>query len=144
MLIALRVALALSSLLITTPAAAARPERPSCDDAVGSVTAAVATACDCAAVTAHGQYVRCAARVLKGMAQDGSLARSCRGRMMKGFAKSTCGKPEHVTCCLERRGVGVCTVKRPAVCERLGGVPGATPTCIDACLVGSPSGAFVD
>jgi hypothetical protein len=144
MLTLLRLALAVSSLLVTTPAAAAPPERPSCADATPAVIAAVAAACNCVEVERHGQYVRCAGRVLKAMAQDGSLARSCRGQMIRGFARSTCGKPEHVTCCLERRGIGVCTVKRPSVCERLGGVPGATATCIDACLVGSPSGAFVD
>jgi len=137
----LRIALA-SAALLATSVTAARPEEPDCDAALPAVQAAVAAApCDCATATNHGQYVRCAGQVVKAMVVGESLDRRCKGAMVRVFAKSTCGKPDSVTCCTETRP---CRVKKAAACERVGGTPGATPFCSDACDAGSPSGAFVD
>jgi hypothetical protein len=140
MLRVLRIAFALSALLVTTPAAAAKPMKPDCEAALPAVQAAVAVACDCDTATSHGQYVRCAGQVVKGMVAASSLDRKCKGAMVRVFAKSTCGKPSHVTCCSATRP---CKVKSASACERRGGTPGSTPFCADACA-SSPSGAFVE
>jgi hypothetical protein len=137
-----RIGLTLASLLFAIPAAAKKPD---CSASVATVQAAVTAACDCAAAKAHGQYVRCAGRVVKGLAADGTIARSCKGQMVRGFARSTCGKREGVvTCCGTRGSRTVCGVKKATVCERRGGTVGATSMCLDACLPSSPSGAFLD
>jgi hypothetical protein len=141
MKIALTVAFALAALVAMTPAAsAARPDKPDCSLALPAVQSAVAAACDCATATNHGQYVRCAGKVVKGLAADGTVARSCRGAMVRVFAKSTCGKPDTVACCVP----GACFVKKAAACEKRGGTVGAGPFCLDACNPASPSGAFLE
>jgi hypothetical protein len=137
----LRIALTLAALLATS-ASAAKPEKPDCNASLPAVQAAVAAApCDCAAATNHGQFVRCAGQVVKGLVASESLDRRCKGAMVRVFAKSSCGKADAVTCCTATRP---CKVKKAAACERLGGTPGATPFCADACAAGSPSGAFLD
>ena len=142
MTVGFRLALTLVSLLVTTPAAAV-PEKPDCSASLAAVEAAVAASCDCATAATHGQFVRCAASVVKGLAQDGSLARNCKGSMVRGYAKSSCGKDGAVTCCVARHDTTKCVVKKAAICEKLGGTTGATPYCADACI-SSPSGAFLD
>jgi hypothetical protein len=145
MTFALRTALTLAAFLATAiPAAAAKPIKPDCAAALPSVQAVVAGNCDCAAATSHGQYVRCAAQVVKGLVADGTLGKTCKGAMVRTFAKSSCGKAGAVTCCVPKGAGTKCLVKKAASCEAKGGVPGATPFCVDACLPASPSGAFVD
>jgi hypothetical protein len=139
MLRGMRIALALTALLVTTPLAAAKPEKPECSAALASVQATVALACDCATAPNHGQFVRCAGKVVKGMVAATTLDRKCKGAMVRVFAKSSCGKTDAVTCCTPKG----CRVKRSAACEKLGGTPGVTAFCTDAC-VASPSGAFVE
>lgn len=141
-MLALRIALALTGLLVATPAAAKPVD---CSASIAMVASAVAMSCDCAASATHGAFVRCAGGVVKGLVADGSLPRNCKGAMVRGFAKSTCGKPAtFTTCCVPRGSTVACKVKMGATCERRGGVPGATPMCLDACTTGSPSGAFLD
>ena len=139
MLRGMRIALTLMGLLVTTPVAAANPDKPECTAALASVQAAVAVSCDCATASNHGQYVHCAGQVVKGMVTDTTLDRKCKGAMIRVFAKSTCGKVDAVTCCTPKG----CKVKKSAVCEKRGGTPGTTAFCTDAC-VASPSGAFVE
>jgi hypothetical protein len=139
-LVGLRIAAALVGLLVTTPVAA-KPDKPDCTASLASVQEAVALAgCDCATAATHGQYVRCAGKAVKAMVAAETLDRRCKGQMVRVFAKSTCGKPDSVTCCTVRG----CKVKKTTTCERLGGTVGATPFCTDACVPGSPSGAFVE
>lgn len=134
-------ALASALVLATGPgASAARPDKPDCSAALATVEAAVAAACDCATAVNHGQYVRCAGKVVKSLASDGSVGRSCKGAMVRVFAKSTCGKADAVTCCV----AGACRVKKAAVCDHFGGTVGAGPFCADACNPASPSGAFLE
>ena len=130
-------ALAFAVALATGPVAAAKPD---CSAALATVETAVAAACDCATAVNHGQYVRCAGKVVKGLASDGTVGRSCKGAMVRVFAKSTCGKTDAVTCCL----AGVCRVKKSAVCDHFGGTVGSGPFCSDACNPASPSGAFIE
>ena len=140
MKIALTLAVAFAALVATSPVASARPDRPDCAAALPAVQIAVATACDCTLAETHGQYVRCAGQVVKSLASDGTVGRSCKGAMVRVFAKSTCGKTDAVTCCV----AGACRVKKSAVCERLGGTVGTGSFCADACNPASPSGAFVE
>jgi hypothetical protein len=121
-----------------------KPMKPDCAASLPSVQATVAGNCDCAAATTHGQYVRCAGAVVKGLVADGTLARTCKGAMVRVFAKSTCGKADAVTCCIPRNGGTACLVKKAAACDSRGGTPGATPFCADACVPASPSGAFLE
>ncbi len=78
---------------------------------------------------------------MKRLVATSVLDHRCKGAMVRVFAKSACGKADAVTCCFADRA---CKVKKSAACARLGGTPGSTPFCSDACLGGSPSGAFVD
>ena len=137
----LRIALTLAALLATS-VSAAKPDKPDCTASLPAVQAAVAAApCDCATAVNHGHFVRCAGQVVKGLVASESLDRRCKGAMVRVFAKSTCGKTDAVTCCTADRP---CRVKKSAACTRLGGTPGATAFCVDACAAGSPSGAFLD
>jgi len=139
MLHALRLAPVLVALLVAAPAGAMppdEPDKPACSASFDAVRAAVDAVCDCEAPR-HGWYVRCAVRTVKELVADGSLDRRCKGAMTRLFARSTCGKPDAVACCLP----GGCAVKKTSVCEQRGGTPGATAFCTDAC--GSPSGAFI-
>jgi len=138
MKIALTLALGLLA-LAALPAGATKPVKPDCAAALSAVVTNVAAACDCATASNHGQYVHCAVKVVKGMATDGSLGKSCKGSVLRVFAKSACGKADATTCCV----AGECSVKKTEVCAKRGGTPGATPFCTDACAA-SPSGAFVD
>ena len=135
----IRIALALVGLLIATPAVA-KGGKPDCSGSLAAVQTAVAASCDCATAVNHGQFVHCAAHVVKGLVADTSLDRHCKGAMVRVFAKSTCGKLDAVTCCT----VKGCKVKKAAICEKRGGTPGVTPFCTDACVAGSPSAAFVE
>src|SRR5262245_18352566 len=72
------------------------------DDAasIANARAAADAACICASAETHGASVSCAADAINA-ALDGSDAqhnRSCRGTAKKCYAKSTCGKPDFVTC----------------------------------------------
>jgi hypothetical protein len=140
----LRLALAFASLLATTSVLAmGQHGKPSCDAAAGDVETAVMTTCDCANAVTHGQFVHCAVRIVREFAANGNLPKNCRGAMVRAFAKSTCGKPSAVTCCLEHDTVKTCLVRKDTVCARLGGTPGSGPLCADGCVSGSPSGAFL-
>lgn len=143
MMTGLRIVLALTAVLSTaTMSAAAKPGKPDCASALPAVQNAVAASqCSCETAATHGQFVRCAGQVVKGLVASSALDHRCKGAMVRVFAKSSCGKANTVTCCLADHA---CKVKKSAACARLGGTPGSTPFCSDACLGGSPSGAFVD
>jgi hypothetical protein len=137
------------ALLGATPVLAV-PDRPACDaDMLASTRAALDAACPCDMAETHGQYVSCAAGVIKEAVRNDTLPRECRRALRTGASRSTCGKPEgFVTCCRERGAAPAhCSVKRTQErCERVGRCVGATVSCLDACDAGcgSPSGAFLD
>jgi hypothetical protein len=140
MTIGLRIALTLVVLVATAPIAMAMG-KPDCSGAVPAVQAAVTATCDCATATNHGQFVRCAGQVVKGLVATGAVGKTCKGAMVRVLAKSSCGKTDAVACCFVDKP---CRVKKTAICARLGGLVGSTPFCADACVPGSPSGAFID
>jgi hypothetical protein len=124
----------------------ASAKRPDCEAVVLTVKEAIiAAGCVCDSATPHGQFVRCAAGAVKALAKDGTIPRSCGGFLVRGVAKSTCGRPvDFVACCRERPEGTSCTVKKAMVCDRLGGTAAEGSVCLTACLPASPSGAFVD
>jgi hypothetical protein len=111
-----------------------------CDDdvAVAAARADAAAQCDCATAENHGQYVKCVGEVAKTRASNGQLPTECKGEVTRCAAKSTCGKPEAVTCCrVDRRGKVRCSVKKSAdKCQPPNGgaaCVGASTSCCDAC-----------
>jgi hypothetical protein len=120
------------------------------DDAasIANARAAADGACDCNTATNHGAYVKCAAAAING-ALDGSDAqhsRPCRGAAKRCYAKSTCGKPDFVTCCKENaKGKITCSVKSdaarcvpPANGSACANPVGVHTSCCDACASADP------
>ena len=116
---------------------------------VAAARAAVALNCDCAGAANHGAYVSCAA----GQAKLTLVNPSCKGAVVKCAAKSTCGKPNFVTCCRTKAsGATKCSTKSSASkCVPPSGgsaCVGNFASCCDACTstgcAASPSGAFLD
>ena len=114
--------------------------------------AAEQTCGPCASATDHGQYVSCVAGVANQRVQNGQLPANCKGKVKKCAAKSNCGKPGFVTCCVTSAKGVKCKLKSSATkCTDKGGTVNANPSCCsftqpittDACNA-SPSGAFVD
>lgn len=135
--------------------------QPGDDAAVLAARQAARTACPCAAAANHGAYVSCVA----GVANDRSslpssdpnfLPRNCKGAVKKCAARSVCGKPDAVTCCITKGTVTKCKTKKDAMhCSDAGGTPTGTSStgcssCCDACPAPgsgpscSPSGAFLE
>jgi hypothetical protein len=106
-------------------------------EAVAEARAQVDADCDCAGVPDRATFVRCAALVAGQRAGLGLLPPECRGAVRRCAARSTCGRPGAVTCCIPRGGVIRCrTTKDAARCAARGGTPGTCPSCCDACTTG--------
>ena len=142
--------LMLGGLVLSTPRAYAKCDASGADAAdIAAARAAVALNCDCAGAANHGQYVKCAGE----QARTTLVNKSCRGAVVKCAAKSTCGKPNFVTCCrTNSKGVTKCSTKSSGnSCKpQKGGTAcvGTFSSCCDACTASgcasSPSGAFLD
>jgi hypothetical protein len=122
--------------------------------AVANARAAAEATCNCATAPNHGTYVKCVAGVANELAAAEQLPKNCKGAVKKCAAKSVCGKPGFVTCCITKNGETKCKIKKDeARCTAKGGVVSTGCTsCCDACPApgsgpscggGSPSGAFV-
>jgi hypothetical protein len=120
-------------------------ERRFGESATGSIGGLVADECRGARVSG--------ARVTDTDERAVESALRCRGAVVKCAAKSTCGKPNFVTCCrTNAKGVTKCSTKSSAnSCEpQKGGSAcvGTFSSCCDACTAtgcaSSPSGAFLD
>ena len=135
--------LALSMLITTAQLAAANC---AADDPDGSKTAAARASAEETCTTAgagcsnalnHGAYVSCIIRELNALVQSNTLPRSCKGKAKKCAARSTCGKPGAVTCCLANQsghGHSKCSVTSSAgSCAAKGGCAGNFSSCCDAC-----------
>ena len=107
----------------------------------------------CASSTSHGAYVSCVAGVAKARVDASQLPTSCKGKVTRCAAKSTCGKSGFVTCCITKNAVTKCKLKKSAsACTDKGGIANTThssccsdtlPLTTDSCNA-SPSGAFLD
>ncbi len=97
----------------------------------------IAMSCDCASATNHGEYVSCVAKHANDEVTANVLPKSCKGAVKKCAARSTCGKPGFVTCCLANQsghGHSKCGVRRAdGSCEAKGGCVGNFASCCDAC-----------
>ena len=100
---------------------------------IANARAAVAANCDCDHPTSHGAYVSCAAQ----QANATLVNQSCARAVKKCAAKSTCGKPGSVTCCVTKTGGTKCKIKRDAAhCSASNGstaCAGSYTSCCDAC-----------
>src|SRR5262245_37215795 len=94
-------------------------------------TAAEQTCGPCSAATNHGTYVSCVAGVANTRANDGLLPQNCKGKVKKCAAKSNCGKPGFVTCCItNNNNVTKCKLKSTAQkCFDKGGSVQSNPSC---------------
>ncbi len=66
--------------------------------AIAATRELVDSQCDCAAATTHGDYVKCARQVVDA-AENSGLRKSCESSVLRCARKSTCGRPNAVTCC---------------------------------------------
>jgi hypothetical protein len=117
---------------------------PGDEAAVAAARAQAEIDCPCATATNHGQYVKCVAQVAKerSKADPSLLPKNCKGVVKKCAAKSTCGKPDAVHCCVTKGNKTKCKLaKDVAKCTAKSGVSTGPGSCCDAC---SPSGAFLD
>jgi plastocyanin len=124
----LRRALVALALVSLASSAAGR----SCPDpgALAALRSRIATGCDCAGATTHGAYVKCA----RAQAKAAKAPAGCRAAAIRCAAKSTCGKPGRVACCVPRKGRTTCRVVRDAAaCGAKHGTAGACASCCDAC-----------
>ena len=113
------------------------------DDPDGSKTAAARATADqtCSSMGMgcdsgnHGAYVSCVAQVANDLAIAGTLPVTCKGAVKKCAAKSTCGKPGFVNCCLTNpKGTATCKLRKDAAsCAARNGTVSACTTCCDAC-----------
>jgi hypothetical protein len=130
---------------------------PGDNQAVIDARAAAEAQCGpCASATNHGTYVSCVAGVAKARAKaiPPLLPQSCTGAVKKCAAKSTCGKPGFVTCCVTTGKGTKCKLTKQTTCTAKGGTGTLTPGNASCCSVSqplttdacnaSPSGAFVD
>jgi hypothetical protein len=115
---------------------------------VAAARAAIAASCDCAGAPNHGTYVKCAVATAKAELVN----QSCKGAVVRCAARSTCGKPNFVTCCrTNSKGKTNCSTRRSvSSCKAPRGgsaCVGVHASCCDSCTTSgcaSPSGAFID
>ena len=159
----------LALLLLAAPLAFANCES---DDPGGTKVAAaraqVAQDCPCdqsdPPAVNHGAYVKCAvgiaqARSTLDPSDANFLPKTCKGAVKKCAARSVCGKPGFVTCCITTDTGTKCKTKKDAMhCTDADGTVSGTASsgcssCCDACVNApapgsgpscSPSGAFLE
>jgi Kazal-type serine protease inhibitor domain len=108
------------------------------DDADGSrvaaARAAVEAECPCGEALRHARYVVCALGVVRRRVEERSLPASCLPGVKRCAARSTCGRPGTVACCITRAGSIGCRIARSAAActAHRQGVPGAGTSCCDA------------
>ena len=100
---------------------------------IANARAAVAATCDCTGAANHDEYTRCSARVLR----ETLANKSCKGLAQPCAARSTCGKPGFVTCCITKPNGTRCKIAKDAAHCRAPkngtACVGASTMCCDAC-----------
>lgn len=133
------------ALTLTTSRAQARcGDGPTDAEEVAATRAEIAAECSCATAVKHSDYTRCARGVASSAVAAGALSPSCQSSIMRCANRSTCGRPDAVTCCVTNRsGKTTCSVKRSAAqCRAPAGghaCAGSFSSCCDAC---GPSGCL--
>jgi len=96
---------------------------------IASARALIAANCDCTGATRRADYVRCA----KEQAAVALANRSCLSSVRRCESRSTCGRPEAVTCCVTTAKGTRCKVARDAArCEAKGGIVGSCASTCDS------------
>ena len=86
-----------------TLAACTSPQCPN-DTIVEPVRQMIAASCDCAGVSSHKQYLRCAKEVMKGAIRAQTLPAECKRTVRRCEARSTCGRIKSAAvCCVPKR-----------------------------------------
>ena len=116
------------------------PPPVTCSDpeAVARTRAEIEARCPCNAASNHAAYVRCAAGATKDALKAHALPGPCKHTVRMCAAKSTCGRPEFVTCCrTNAAGRMACSIKHgSAACHRPKhgtACTGTRPSCCEAC-----------
>ncbi|MBI3767069.1 MAG: hypothetical protein HY271_01085 [Deltaproteobacteria bacterium] len=99
--------------LIPLAAAAQAADRPHCEEVQRTLQAQIDAACPCATAQTRAAHVHCVAdklRALSGCHKGadgaqvcGSVPRACAANLRREAARSTCGEPNAVACCLPRQ-----------------------------------------
>jgi len=131
--------LVLALLLVLPAAAGARRGKPQPIVCPDDVSAALALECPCDAAQNHGQYVRCVARFRNALRKGGCLTDADRG-VLRCAARSTCGRPGAVVCCVPSRSGDRPRVARDEDrCATMGGMAvGPGSVCL-ACVATTTS-----
>jgi hypothetical protein len=120
----------LAGFLATDASARCDPELEADAADIAAARAAVEAACDCSAASTHGAYVSCASQTAK----ESLVNPSCSKYVKKCAARSTCGKPGFVSCCITSdKGTKCKSRKSEQHCTDKGGVVSACASCCDAC-----------
>jgi len=145
--------------------AVAQDTTPTCDDARCLFQQQIDAECSCDQARNHGQFVKCAGKIIRDLTGDSEEFKNCRGKLVRCAARSTCGKEGFVTCTRTELGVcdptallcsepagqvcatnddcvisSRCSTKRSAeACIERGGVVGDSPTCCSSCEVVPPT-----
>ena len=125
-------------LLLGLPVADARPSRPAPGPCPDDVAAAIAERCPCDGASTHGDYVSCVVRYRKALRRSGCLSDAGRA-IARCAARSTCGKPIAVVCCMPcDAGVDCVTpwariARDEATCAAAGGTPGGQGSACAGC-----------
>jgi hypothetical protein len=101
--------------------------------AVDAARGQVATDCDCTGAPNHGTYVACAAGVARERIHAHTLPPRCRSAVQRCAARSTCGKPGTVACCLPAPSDRKCKITDSGACTANGGCASTAPSCCEAC-----------
>jgi cysteine-rich repeat protein len=127
-------------LTVSLLVASARLGWAACKDeqAVADARAQVHRDCDCAGAPTHGAFVRCAVGIARQRAEARLLPPECKGTVKRCAARSTCGRPGFVTCCVTTAAGEMKCKTRPSAthCTPPDGgsaCVGAQPSCCDAC-----------
>ena len=88
----------IATCLLALAAAPALATKVDCEPARCATAAAVAAECPCQDATNHGRYVSCVAHVVRRLSAEGTIPITCKGKVTRCAARSTCGKPGFVTC----------------------------------------------
>jgi len=152
------------ALALVATGARAQDTELTCEDARCMFQQEVDTRCPCSGARNHGQYVKCVGKVIRELTAAHPEFKSCRGKLVRCAARSTCGKEGFVTCtrvvatgtcdtatgfCLDADIATTacttnddcvlatrCSTKRSAEqCIERGGFVGDSPTCCSNCIV---------
>ena len=151
-----------SFLLMSSASTVRAQEELTCEDYRCMFQQQLLDECNCEEAENHGQYVSCAAHIIKELSNQG-MPRNCKGKLQRCAARSVCGKQDRgfATCttfeygtCVAGETTSVCDTdgttvcasntdcvastqcritRHPEDCEAGGGAVNLSPTCCSNC-----------